>query len=280
MKFWLYLTLALLTLDPLGAAVAPTMTEQLPLWSGPIPNAPENPGPEIAEAAGRVSNVSVPTLDVYLPDPAKATGRAILICSGGGYTRLASGPLGQNAAKVFLPEGIAVFSVKYRTRPPSPDVRRDAAADGKRAVQLIRSRAKEWHIDPNQIDMVGFSAGSNLILNLVTGDTAGDPTSSDPVARESGRPDFIALCATWPFGIKVSQLKIDGSVPPAYLAHAKNDEAAKYPFAEAIAAAWQTAGVPVHLESYEDGGHMAFNFPGKYAADWSAKFLEWLKKPQ
>lgn len=280
MKLRILVPFALLALSRLTAANAPTMTEQIPLWSGAIPNAPENPGPEVAEAAGRVSNVSVPTLDVYLPDPAKATGRAILICSGGGYSRLASGPLGANAAKVFLPEGIAVFSVKYRTRPPSPDVRRDAAADGKRAVQLIRSRAQEWHLNPNQIGMVGFSAGSNLILNLVTSDTAGDPTSADPVSRESGRPDFIALCAAWPGGQKITQFKIDGSVPPAYLAHAKDDDAAKYPFAESVAEAWKTAGVPVHLETYETGGHLAFNFPGKHSKDWSTKFLEWLEKPE
>jgi|GEM_PF-827517 len=109
---------------------------QIRLWEGPAPDTVENPGPEIQEANGRVSNVSVPMLDVYLPDQKEANGMAIIICSGGGYGRLASGPIGKGAAARFLPEGIAVFSLKYRVRPPSTNVVRDAVADGKRAVQL------------------------------------------------------------------------------------------------------------------------------------------------
>jgi len=277
MKLRLLLPFAFFALSRLSAVDLPTMTEQIPVWNGPIPNAAVNPGPEVEEAGGRVSNVSVPTLDVYLPDPAKATGRAILICSGGGYGRLASTPLGQGAAKIFLPKGIAVFSLKYRIRPPSTDVRRDAADDGKRAMQLIRSRAKEWHLNPNDIGMVGFSAGANLILNLVSSPMVGDPASPDPIARESSRPDFIGLCSSWAGGQKITSFKIDRSAPPAYLLHARDDDGAKFSFAEEIEAAWKQAGVPVHLEAYDTGGHMAFNFPASRTADWPEKFLTWLE---
>jgi endo-1,4-beta-xylanase len=276
MRRFLLVALALASAS-LYAAKGPEPTAaQIPIWDGPPPHATENPGPEVQEVGGRVANVSIPSIDVYLPDPAKATGQATLICSGGGYGRLASGSLGRGAAEIFLPKGIAVFSLKYRTKPPSQDVRRDAAADGRRAMQLIRSRAKEWHLDPNRIGMVGFSAGSNLILHVVTNDTAGDPSSADPVARESGRPDFIALCAAWPSGQQAKSFKIDGTIPPAFFAHAKDDNIARLSFAEDLVAAWKDAAVPVELDVYETGGHMAFNFPGSHAADWTGKFLVWL----
>jgi len=106
--------------------------------------------------------------------------------------------------------------------------------------------------------MVGFSAGSNLILNLVSDSHEGDATSSDPIARESSRPNFVALCATWAGGQNISKFKIDATAPPAYLFHAKDDRTAKLGFAEKVAEAWQQAGVPVELEVYETGGHMAF----------------------
>lgn len=257
------------------------MTEQLRLWEGPAPHAPQNPGPEVQAARGRVSHVSVPTLDVYLPDPAKATGRAVLICSGGGYRSLASGPLGEGAARIFLPKGIAVFSLKYRLQPPSTDVRRDAAEDGRRAMRIIRSRAAQWHLDPKAIGMVGFSAGSNLILNLVCAPTAGDPASADPIERQSARPDFIVLCAAWPGGQSFDEFHVTAAVPPAFLLHARDDKTAPFSFAEQVAAAWGKSGVPVRLEPYDTGGHMAFNFPWPHsakwpAADWPGRFLTWL----
>ena len=160
-------------------ASEPAVTSPLRLWPGDAPGLIANPGPEVAEAAGRVSNVSVPMLDVYLPSRDKANGTAIIIVSGGGYGRLASGPLGEGAAKLFGEQGYAVFSLKYRTRGPSKDVLKDAVADGAQAMRLVRSHAKEWGIDPQRVGMVGFSAGANLILNLAT------------TAPEYARPDFV-----------------------------------------------------------------------------------------
>ena len=215
-------------------------------------------------------------LDVYLPAPGKANGQAIIIFAGGAYKRLTSGPRGQGAAERFLPEGIAVFSLKYRLSPPSTDVVRDALADAQRAVRLVRSRAEEWRIDPLRIGVVGFSAGSNLTLHLVCNSDAGNPSSRDPIGKFSCRPDFIGLCCPWPFNQKISQFKIDGKVPPAFLAHCRDDKTAPFAFAEEIAAAWKRAGVPVHLQAYDRGGHQAFSLPNETVKDWPDKLLAWM----
>lgn len=258
---------------------ASTATPQsLRLWPGSAPGVAANPGPEVTEPGGRVSNVSVPMLDVYLPPPDKANGTAIIICSGGGYTRLASGPLGRGAADVFGPLGYAVFSLKYRVRPPSQNMPADALADARQAVRLVRSHAVEWRIAPDRIGMVGFSAGANLILNLATSaDTTGPANPNDPLARWSSRPDFIGLAATWPFNQKITAFAINGNVPPAFILHARDDTTAPFGFSEQIASAWRRAGVPAVFTPYETGGHMAFNFPVPPATDWTAAFDEWLR---
>lgn len=257
---------------------AATTSQSLRLWPGDAPGIIGKPGPEVAETNGRVSNVSVPMLDVYLPPPAKANGTAIIICSGGGYARLASGPLGRDAAEIFGPLGYAVFSLKYRVRPPSQDVLRDALADARRAVRLVRSRAAEWHISPDRIGMVGFSAGANLILNLATSPQAGDPAAADPLARWSDRPDFVGLAATWPNNQKVEAFTIDHHTPPAFILHTRDDSSAPFAFAEALAAAWRRSGSPVLFTPYEKGEHMAFNFPVPPATNWTAAFDQWLRQ--
>ena len=253
-----------------------TPTQSLRLWTGAAPGAPTNPGPEVIERAGRISHISVPMLDVYLPSPERANGTAIIICSGGGYTRLASGPLGQGAADVFCPLGYAVFSLKYRVSPPSENVLRDAITDARQAMRLVRSHAAEWHIAPDRIGMVGFSAGANLILNLVTTPDGSAPSGADPLARYSTRPDFVGLIATWPYNQKIANFAISSRVPRAFILHAQDDTTAPIRFAEEIAAAWRRAAVPVQFIPYETGGHMAFNFPQPSASDWTTKFIAWL----
>lgn len=237
----------------------------LRLWEGDAPGLPEGVGPEVAEAGGRVSNVSVPMLDVYLPDHDKANGAAIIIVSGGGYGRLASGPLGRGAAKVFGPMGYAVFSLKYRTSGASKDILADATADGAQALRLVRAHAAEWGIDPRRVGMVGFSAGANLILNLATN------------AGSDARPDFVGLAATWPHRQTIASFTIDGRVPPAFVLHARDDASARFTFAEEIVAAWRAAGVPVGFHPRDAGGHMAFNSFRTGADQWPAMLDAWLR---
>lgn len=246
--------------------------ETVTLWEGAAPGVAADPEPEKALPEGRVSHVSVPTLDIYRPN--KPNGVTLLVCSGGGYRKLASGPLGLGAADEFLKDGYTVCSLKYRLSPPSNDVVSDACGDGARALRLIRSRAAEWGIDPGRVGMMGFSAGANLILNLACRNEKGDPEAGDPLERLSARPDFMVLAALWPYQQpKLSDWALHSDLPPAMILHARDDRTAPIETAEAIAGAMQAKGVPVQLEVYEQGGHMAFNFPSPSAADWPQRFI-------
>ena len=129
---------------------------QLRLWAGAAPGVKTTQPTQRQLAKGRVDRVSVPTMDVYRP--ARPNGTTLIICSGGGYKKLASGPLGKAAADLFLPHGYTVCSLKYRLSPPSNDVVKDAQTDGARAVKIVRSRAQQWGLDPSRVGMIGFSA--------------------------------------------------------------------------------------------------------------------------
>lgn len=249
---------------------------QLQLWDGPAPGVPADAPSETLLLEGRVSGVTVPTLDVYQPE--KPNGIGLLICSGGGYAKLASGPLGLGAADEFLKDGYTVFSLKYRLSLPSSDVVKDATTDGARALRLIRSHAKEWGLDPERIGMIGFSAGSNMILNLACQNQKADPRATDPLEKHSGMPDFIVLACPWRHKqLDMKDFALHAEMPPVLILNARDDSTATATQAEAMAAALQDAGIAVQLELYEKGGHMGFNFPKPANADWPERFRIWLK---
>ncbi len=250
--------------------------EQLRLWNEAAPGVAANVAPEKDLPRGRVAHVSVPTLDIYRPH--QPNGVVLVICSGGGYSKLASGPLGIGAVDEFLKDGYTVCSLKYRLSPPSANVIRDACMDGARALRLIRSRAKDWKVDPEQIVMIGFSAGANMILNLACKNDTGDPTSKDPLERLSGHPNFMVLAALWHHKQKITDWAIHSNMPPALILSTRDDRTAPTKKAEMIAKVFHEVQVPVHLEIYDSGGHMAFNFPSPKTADWPQRFRKWIKQ--
>ena len=102
---------------------------------------------------------------VFLPDAKKATGRAIVCCPGGGYTHLAWEKEGTAWAPFFNGQGIALIVLKYRMPHGNYTV---PAEDAEEAMKLVRSHAEEWHINPNDIGIMGFSAGGHLASTIAT----------------------------------------------------------------------------------------------------------------
>jgi acetyl esterase/lipase len=73
--------------------------------------------------------------------------------------------------------------------------------DAARALQFVRSKAKEWNIDPERIGAAGGSAGACTSLWLAYHDDLADPTSDDPIARESTR--------LWCAAVRAPQTSLD-----------------------------------------------------------------------
>ncbi len=237
--------------------------------------APAN-APEVMTKGGGVANVSVPEMAVHLPAPGEANGLALLVLPGGSYREVGAFADGMRTVPHFVPKGVAVIVLKYRTRPPSRDVVRDALADAQRAMRLLRAHARDWGI--KRIGVVGSSAGSHLALNLATHADGGATDASDPVERESCRPDFLVLLCPWPNGRGAEQFPIGAETPPAFIAGAKDDRIAPLAFAEDLVAAYRKAGVPVALWELESGGHTAFKQVHNPGYHWMARATEWLQE--
>ena len=104
-------------------------------------------------------------LTVYLPDAKKATGRAVVCCPGGGYTHLAMDHEGHQWATFFNNQGIALIVLKYRMPHGNPQI---PISDAEQAMKIVHQNATEWHIDRNNIGIMGFSAGGHLASTIAT----------------------------------------------------------------------------------------------------------------
>jgi acetyl esterase/lipase len=152
-----------------------------PLWSGPAPG-----------ALGADPVKDVPTLSLFPPPAAIATGAAMIICPGGGYQRLAPYE-GKDYALWLNQQGITGLVLKYRLgsagyRYPT------MLEDIQRAIRTARYRASQWRIDPSKIGVMGSSAGGHLASTAMTHFDAGQPDAADPIDRLSSRPDLGVLC--------------------------------------------------------------------------------------
>ncbi|HKB03091.1 MAG TPA: alpha/beta hydrolase, partial [Gemmataceae bacterium] len=159
--------------SPAAGADKPLVVE---LWPGKVPDETRDIGPEtvrmspkltkkeveVTEPTRLVTNVSKPTITIYRPAKDRDTGAAILICPGGGYWNLYWELEGEEVAAWLNSQGVTGILLKYRVprRPDEPkgEPARRPLQDAQRAVSLVRSKAKEWRIDPKRIGMVGFSA--------------------------------------------------------------------------------------------------------------------------
>ena len=148
--------------------------QEISLYNGPIPNSQQPSTPldtTLNKGVGKnkidiLNGVVRPTLTIFLPDAAKATGSAVIICPGGGYSILAISHEGYDVAKKLNEAGIAAFVLKYRL--PKGGIMKDKSIgplqDAQRAIQVVREQAKKWNVNPSKIGIMGSSAGGHLAL--------------------------------------------------------------------------------------------------------------------
>lgn len=262
----------------------------VPLWTAGAPG-----------ALGGGSN-DVPVVTPYLPDPAKATGAAVVVCPGGGYGGLAQHE-GNDYALFLSREGIACFVLKYRLGTHGyrhPAMLQDAA----RAVRWVRANAATYNVDAKRIGIMGSSAGGHLASTLMTHFDLGDPKAQDPVDRMSSRPDVGILCypvitmegfghagsrrnllGEFPTAELVQSLsnekQVSSGTPPAFLWHTYEDQAVPVRNSLEFASALERHGVPFDLHIYRQGRHgigLAAKPPEfSNPHPWAADLLFWLK---
>jgi acetyl esterase/lipase len=145
-------SLLILVLVAVSMSAAAQKTIDINLWSGGAPN---DNGDANDSAKVRV----------FLPKTEKATGRAVVICPGGGYTHLAMDHEGYDWAPFFNKMGIAAIVLKYRMPHGNLEV---PVSDAEEAMKLVRKNAVDWHINPNDVGIMGSSAGGHLASTVAT----------------------------------------------------------------------------------------------------------------
>ncbi|MBI3838553.1 MAG: alpha/beta hydrolase [Planctomycetia bacterium] len=122
----------------------------------------------------------------------------VLLIHGGGWVNGDKSGYGTSSIQPYLDSGVSVASLNYRfiaqamqqkIEPPVKACLHDAA----RALQTIRSKAKQWNIDPKRVGATGGSAGACTSLWLALHDDLADPQSGDPIARQSSRLSCAAV---------------------------------------------------------------------------------------
>ncbi len=254
--------------------------------------------PEGAPGAVGRDPLDVPTLTPYLPLKEQATGAAIIICPGGGYDSL-SVREGAPVAEWLNSIGIAAFVLKYRVAPryhhPAP------LQDAARAIRTVRVRAAEWHLDPERIGILGFSAGGHLASTAGTHFEVGKPNASDPIERVTSRPNLMMLIyavismreQTHPrskmnllgpsprpdlISLLSNEEHVTKETPPTFLVHGVSDSKVPVENSLLFVAALRKASVPFELHLYEHGEH-GFALGGKDPAlsTWPDDCARWLR---
>ncbi len=278
-----------LLLSSLALAQAQMQTA-IPLWPDGAPG-----------ALGHSAN-DIPTLTPYLPPTKIATGTAMVICPGGGYQYLEPRE-GRDYALWLNQHGLACFVLKYRLGNHGYHYPAEFQ-DVTRAMRWVRAHAADYKIDPDRIGIMGSSAGGHLASMALTHFDFGDTNSTDPIERQSSRPDLGILC--YPVitmgelthhGSYInllgpnpspelvqqlsSELQVRTNTPPCFIWCTWRDETVPMENTLMFAVALRKNHVPFDLHVYENGHHglgLADKPPFAHPHPWANDCLYWLNQ--
>ncbi len=227
-----------------------------------------------------VTNVSQPSMQVFLPDAAIANGTAVVVAPGGGLFALAIEKEGNQVARWLNQKGIAAFVLKYRLLPTAEDgvneVMKDPDAvvekvapvlpiainDGINAMQMVRANADKWNIEPGKIGFMGFSAGGAVTVGVALNST------------EAQAPDFIV--PVYPWMTVVGDYELPEELPPMLVICAADDPLMLGPESVTLYSRWIDEGGKAGLHMYSKGGHgFGMESQGLPSDDWILRFYEW-----
>jgi acetyl esterase/lipase len=263
------------------AGIAAAQPQAILLWPNGAPGSEGKTSAETvrltADGDHVVSGVHHPSLTPYLPVGDKSTGAAVILAPGGGHRELWMDHEGYRVAQFLSDHGVAAFVLKYRlAREPASTytIEGNELQDMQRAIRLVRSRAREWGLDPERIGVMGFSAGGEVAALASTRYDTGVASATDPIERESSKPAFQALI--YP-GIP-HDLKLSKETPPAFLVCGEDDRQDIAQGLPELYLALKRAGVSAELHVYAGVGH-GFGIResnGTAVSGWPQRFLEWL----
>lgn len=251
-----------------AASLFATDPATIAIW--PNQSLPDNEATQLGpnDKFHRVHDVSRPTITPVLPPEGKRNGASVLILPGGGFVHLSIDNEGYDVARWLNSLGVSAFVVKYRlmsTGKRTPQDRADAlklgTADSLEAIRIIRSRAKEWNLDPKRIGVIGFSAGGY------------HAAMSGLKFNSENRPDFIACL----YPAAPEALDVPSNAPPVFIFAADDDRLTPAKNSIPIYLVWKNAKLPAEIHIVAKGGHgFGMKKAGAPTDAWIDRFQEWM----
>ena len=272
----------MLALMMTGIIALPNLQSQtkIQLWPDLAPGTENRENTERWQDSTHVYEVYQPDLTVFSLEEKDTLYPAVIVCPGGGYSQLVIVKEGKKIARWLNRNGIVAFVLKYRLNPP------EALQDAQRALSLIRYNASDYHIDPQKIGIIGFSAGAHLAGNLIT--HTQKTQLIDAIDSTSCKPDFwIGVYGGYGSNRSANNESIlalvNSETPPAFLVHAGNDNKVPVQCSIDMYMALKENNVPAELHIYEAGKHgfaLERNRGDAVTStvnSWSQRCIDWLK---
>ena len=225
----------------------------------------------------RLTDVTNPSFLVFKPSKETNNGAGMIVCPGGGYEILAINLEGYEIAEWLTKQGFTAFILQYRV----PKKQEGALMDAQRAIRIIRNDADTYGLKPNQLGIMGFSAGGSLSARTATLFSKKTYSPVDKADSLSCRPDFALLIypAYLDLGTSRSltpELTVDQKTPPMFLFATADDTYSNS--ALVMTTALRDAKVPVEMHLLAKGGHGYGLRKGNIAGETWPKLAEtWLK---
>ena len=274
----------------------------IPLYSGKIPNSKISINEEQITANALVDtvtrNVSIPTLNIFLPLKNLSKGSAVIICPGGGYGGLLTKREGTDVARAFAKLGVTAFVLKYRL--PDDRIMEDKSIgplqDALQALKMVRQNAVKWNIDVSKIGIMGFSAGGHLASSAGTHYDSRIIENSENIEL---RPDFMVLVnpvisfsneighigsrnnllGKTPSAEKIqffsNELHVNQSSPQTFLVHTADDTVVSPENSFRFYHALRKNKVNAELHIYSEGEHGFLKKP--VFEEWFGRTVNWMK---
>lgn len=279
-----------------------TLNGQAPAPPAPIVQEPQTIllWPAGAPGALGTDERDKPSLTIYMPPDTTGPMTAVIVAPGGGYQNLSMNKEGRAPANYFNSLGVAAFVLRYRLGPRYHHPIQ--IGDAQRAIRMVRARAAEWHIAPDHIGIMGFSAGGHLASTTSTQFDTGNPNAPDPIDRAGSRPDFavlaypvISLVEPWTHqGSKTNLLgdqpdaalarslstdtRVTSATPPTFIYHTNADTSVPVENSIHYFLALRKAGVPAELHVFKDGAHgTGLGMQDRALAEWPVLLANWLR---
>lgn len=246
-----------------------------------------------------------PYFDHFKAKPDSANGSAVLLCPGGGYTNLADQHEGADVARFLNEYGFDVFVLHYRLNNSAQQGHRfpDQYNDVTTAMRIVKSRAKEWKLDPERIGVMGFSAGGHLASMCATMHLPANKKSKIALEQWSSRPAFaILIYPVITFAGKAAhngsremllgrnpdnelvdslstQNRVNEHTPPTFMVYSTDDTVVPPENGILFYQALRQFNIPCSLHIYDHGGHGYGMAPEDPVLNtWPGLSVAWLKR--